>query len=415
MATLDARIAARRLLHTVLIEKRMLSESSGMLEIAGPDAARATRLAALTLRHLSRIDAALRPHLTRSPALRVQMILRLAVAELMLDGAAPHGVVDEAVSAARAVPRTARQAGLVNAVLRNIVDAPDAWEALPAPTLPPWLRKHVAKAFGRDRLEAIEAAHLRGAPLDLTLKGAHPEGLEGTELPTGSLRLEGGQVTALPGFDTGDFWVQDAAASMPVRTLGDISGLRVLDLCAAPGGKTLQLAAAGAHVTALDISEGRLKRLRQNLARTDLHASTIAADAFDWEPEEQFDVILLDAPCSATGTIRRHPDLSHLRKPDDIETLTRLQYRLLDRALKWVKPGGRLLYCTCSLLPVEGEHQITAALKRHPEVENLPLNPLDFGLPEAADSPEGLRLLPDLWKDTGGLDGFFIAQLRVPG
>lgn len=415
MSTLDARTATRRLLHTVLIEKRMLSEAIGSLEITGPDAARASRLAALTLRHLSRIDAALRPHLTRSPALRVQMIMRLAVAELMLDGAAPHGVVDEAVNAARAVPRTARQAGLVNAVLRNIVDSPETWDALPAPTLPPWLRKPIAKAFGRDRLEAIEAAHLRGAPLDLSLKGARPEGLEGTELPTGTLRLAGGQVTALPGFETGDFWVQDAAAAMPVRTLGDVTGQRVLDLCAAPGGKTLQLAAGGAHVTALDISEGRLKRLQENLDRTGLHADMIAADAFDWEPEAPFDVILLDAPCSATGTIRRHPDLSHLRKPSDIEELTRLQYRLLDRALAWVKPGGHLLYCTCSLLPVEGEHQITAALKRHPHLENIALQPADFGLPEAAQTPTGLRLLPDLWADTGGLDGFFMAQMRMPG
>lgn len=408
---IDARQGALRLLHAVLIEKRMLSEALNDLPLSGPDAARAGRLTALVLRHLSKIDAVLRVHLSRAPALRVQAILRLAVAEIMLDDAAPHGVVDSAVSSARAVPKTAKQAGLVNAVLRKVAGDRAAWDAVPEPTLPPWLRKPIAKAYGRDRLEAIEAAHLRPVPVDLTMKAGVPEGLAGETLPTGSIRHFGGQITALPGFEEGAWWVQDTAATIPVRALGDIAGLRALDLCAAPGGKTMQLAAAGAHVTALDISEGRMRRLRENLSRTGLAADVVVADAMEWEPDTTFDVVLLDAPCSATGTIRRHPDLPHLRKPDEIEVLSKLQYQLLDRALGFLAPGGRLVYCTCSLLQVEGEHQVSAALKRHPKLRAHPLDAAHLGLPEQTQSPHGLRLLPDLWPERGGMDGFYVSVL----
>ena len=195
--------------------------------------------------------------------------------------------------------------------------------------------------------------------------------------------------------------MQDAAAAMPARLLGDVAGLRVLDLCAAPGGKTMQLAAAGAQVTALDISGKRLRRVHANLTRTGLSAEVVEADAFAWQPDAPFDAVLLDAPCTATGTIRRHPDLPHLRESRDVETLTQLQYRLLDRALTFVKPGGRLVFCTCSLLPVEGEHQISAALKRHDGLTADALDPEAFGLPPEAASAHGLRLLPDLWPQFG--------------
>lgn len=416
ISKLSARMGARRLLYSVLIEKRMLTEAANSLPIDGPEAARAQRLASLTLRYLGKIDTYLRPHLQRAPALRIQMILRLAVAELKLDRAADYGVVDEAVAAARAVPKTARQAGLVNAVLRKLATDRDAWAAVPQPTLPPWLRKLVARDHGQSRLEQVEAAHLKAVPLDLTLRddAAAPEGLEGVLLPTGSMRVAGAQVTALPGFEAGAFWVQDAAATIPVKTLGDVSGLNILDIGAAPGGKTLQMAAAGAHVTALDVSEGRVLRLRKNLNRTKLMADIVVADALDWEPDGPFDAILLDAPCSATGTIRRHPDLPHLRKPQDIEALTLLQYQLLDRALGWLGPNGRLVYCTCSLLKTEGEHQVSAALKRHPGVQALVLNPDDFGLPAETACDQGLRMMPDLWPDLGGMDGFFVGVLQTP-
>lgn len=414
MKGVDARKAAHILLEAVLVHRRMLSEAVQDINAAGPDLARGQRLASLTLRYLSQIDAALAKFVERRPAQRSQTILRLAVAELRLDNAAPHGVVSSAVSAARSHPKARAQAGMINAVLRQIAEDTSLWESLPAPTLPPWLRKHVAKAYGQERLAAIEAAHLVTPALDLTAKDMLPDSFPGITLPSGSQRLETGQVTTLPGFEEGAFWVQDMAAAQPVRSLGALEGLRVLDLCAAPGGKTMQLAAAGAEVTALDVSEGRLKRLRDNLKRTQLEAEIVIADALEWQPEMPFDVVLLDAPCSATGTIRRHPDLPFLRRSHEIEELTKLQYQLFDRAISFVKSGGRLLYCTCSLLPVEGEFQIKAALKRHPELTLLPLDPEALGLPSQTARPEGLRLLPDLWPEHGGMDGFFIAQIQVP-
>lgn len=414
--SLSARLGAIRLLAQVLRDGRRLGDGGSGL--TGAPAARALRLAGLVLRHMGRADALLKARMRRQPATKIRDILRLALTEMFAMCEAPHGVVNDAVAMARMSPRTAKQAGLVNAVLRGLSDGSGraAWDALPPPALPAWLRKPLAKSWGRDRLEAIEAAHLAGAPLDLTAKPGHI--VEGAEaLPTGSFRLDGGQVSRLPGFEAGDWWVQDAAAALPARLLGDVGSLRVLDLCAAPGGKTMQLAAAGARVTALDLSEKRLERLRANLARTGLGAEVvevIAADALEWEPDAAFDAVLLDAPCTATGTIRRHPDLPHLRAARDVEALTALQYRLLDRALGFVRPGGLVVFCTCSLLEVEGEHQVSAALKRHPGLRAQAPDPVRFGLPEAAASAHGLRLLPDLWPERGGMDGFYMAVLRVP-
>jgi 16S rRNA (cytosine967-C5)-methyltransferase len=233
-------------------------------------------------------------------------------------------------------------------------------------------------------------------------------------LPTGSLRLaEAGQITALPGYAEGAWWVQDAAAALPARVLDPRPGERVLDLCAAPGGKTLQLAAAGAEVTALDISGPRLARLRENLERTRLTAEIVVADALHWQPDALFDAVLLDAPCSASGTIRRHPDLPFVKTGAELPDLVTLQAALIDRALGFVKPGGRLVYCTCSLLPEEGEAQLEAALVRHAG--------LTVERPEAAGidtawitAQGGLRLRPDYWANRGGMDGFFIVRLRKP-
>jgi 16S rRNA (cytosine967-C5)-methyltransferase len=257
--------------------------------------------------------------------------------------------------------------------------------------------------------------------LDITLRdpsdaAAWAARLEAEVLPTGSLRRpRAGQVSALPGYEAGAWWVQDAAAALPARmlaALSDLAGKRVLDLCAAPGGKTLHLAALGAQVTALDISGPRLQRLAENLARTGLQANPIAADALTWQPEGAFDAILLDAPCSATGTIRRHPDLPFLRSAADIEALTVLQATLIDRAAGWLKPGGVMVYATCSLLPAEGEAQIDAALARLPDLRAAPL-PLPEGLPATVRAPHGaLRLLPAIWAGRGGIDGFYIAGLQ---
>jgi 16S rRNA (cytosine967-C5)-methyltransferase len=224
----------------------------------------------------------------------------------------------------------------------------------------------------------------------------------------------GAQVSALPGYAQGDWWVQDAAASVPAQVLGARQGMRVLDLCAAPGGKTMQLAATGAEVTALDISGPRLERLRENLQRTGLQAGVVTADALEWVPEAPFDAVLLDAPCSATGTIRRHPDLPFVRDGADISGLIAVQAEMIDAALRLLRPGGRLVFCTCSLLPDEGEMQLDGALARHPGLTLEPPQGVP-GLEPGWLTPAGaLRLRPDFWAGRGGIDGFFIARLRKP-
>ena len=409
---LSARRAALDMLRATLMDRRLLSHQPAPQGLSPEDSARAQRLALTVLRHMGRLDALLRPRLARRPTFAVQNLLRLGAAELLVDGSEPHGVVASCVEIAKRSPRTARAAGMVNAILRK-VDAEDRgpWVALPPQPLPIWLRKPLHKAYGVEAVAAIEAAHERPAPLDLTPKpGVAVEGAE--RLPTGSYRFQQAQVTAIPGYDRGDWWVQDAAAALPARLLGDIAGRRVLDLCAAPGGKTMQLAAAGAEVTALDLSEPRLARVKENLARTGLSATLVAADALTYEAEP-FDAILLDAPCSATGTIRRHPDLPFVKTADEVETLTRLQMQMIDHSLTLLKPGGQLVFCTCSLLPNEGENQVKAALKRHGDLSILPIDPVPLGGESHWASPEGgLRLRPDFWAELGGMDGFYMALLK---
>jgi 16S rRNA (cytosine967-C5)-methyltransferase len=240
------------------------------------------------------------------------------------------------------------------------------------------------------------------------------ERLEAEILPTGSLRREaGGDVAALPGFAEGEWWVQDAAAALPVRMLGDVSGLRVADLCAAPGGKTAQLIVAGARVTAVDISGKRLERLAQNLARLGLVAETIVADAVKWRPETPLDAVLLDAPCTATGTLRRHPDIAWNKQPADLARLASLQDRLLAAALAMVKPGGLVVYATCSLQPEECEQRIAGLLESAANVERVAIAADEVpGLEDTVTAPGDLRTLPCHWAERGGLDGFFAARLR---
>lgn len=413
---LSARGAAVALLGAVLGERQLtsdvLADPRGPVAALGPgDRARAQRLALTVLRHLEQADRVLAPHLRRAPPRLVQNVLRLAVVELAVEGAAAHGAVNAAVDLVRRGRRTGHMAGLTNAVLRKVADTPDPFAGMPPQRMPQWLRQPLVRRWGRDVVAAIEAVQAAPPPLDLTLKpGAEvPEGA--VVLPTGSARLAGPvQVTAIPGFEAGDWWVQDAAAALPVRVLAPAPGERVLDLCAAPGGKTLQLAAAGATVTALDISAPRMARVRDNLARTGLMADCVVADALDWQGGP-FDAVLLDAPCTATGTIRRHPDLPFVKDGQEVESLIPLQSALIDRALWHLRPGGRLVYCTCSLLPAEGEDQIAAALTRHADLAADPAPLALPGVDPGWTGPLGLRLRPDFWPDRGGMDGFFIAAL----
>ncbi|OOY29409.1 16S rRNA methyltransferase [Thioclava sp. L04-15] len=414
-----ARRAALGLIVGVLEDHESLAEQIGAEALDGLEPAqraRAQRLATTTLRHMGRADRILKPHLRRRAPTDVMALLRLATVELLEEKQAPHGVVDAAVTLVKSAgPKVRSFSGLVNAVLRKVAEEGDKWEATPAPEMPGWLRGRVMSAFGKKSAQAMELAHLAGAPLDLSAKedaAGWAERLGAELLPTGSLRLhEAGKVSDLPGFEDGAWWVQDAAAALPAKLLAPATGASVLDLCAAPGGKTLQLASARAEVTALDISEARLERLAENLDRMQLEAEVIAADALDWAPEAPFDAILLDAPCSATGTIRRHPDLPFIKDGASIKPLFALQEQLLDRALQWLKPGGTLVYATCSLLPEEGEAQIKAALARHPDLSVI--RPDLPGIePDWITEEGGLRLRPDYWPERGGMDGFYMAKLQ---
>ncbi len=418
MATPDpSRALAVKLIVAVTDRGQMLDE--GPTDSDPATRARARRLADATLRQLQRADTVLKPLMKRPPEGAMLALLRLAVVEMLELGAPAHGVVSDCVTLARHIGNEG-QSKLANAVLRRAA-AFEGWQDLPVPRLPGWLGRRLAAAYGKPAVAAMEMAHLAGAPLDLTLRpmeaarrAALVEALTEAAGPvhaigTQTLRLgRGAQVSALPGFEAGDWWVQDAAAALAAPLLAPQPGLRVLDLCAAPGGKTLQLAAAGAEVTALDISAPRLERLGANLRRLKLTAELVCADALEWAPVHPFDAILLDAPCSATGTIRRHPDLPLIRKPAEIAALVALQAALIDRAANWLKPGGILVYATCSLLPEEGEEQLRAALTRGRLCAD-PLPPLPFGQPAAEG---GWRTRPDDLPQLSGVDGFFIARMR---
>ncbi len=419
-SAIDARRAALALLGDVTGARRLLSEvlEPRLAPLPAAERARAQRLASVTLRVMDRADRMLGPHLRKRPPEPVMNLLRMGVTEICELGQAPHGVVNACVTLAREDRRRAGMAGLVNAVLRKVADEAGKWPALPLPRLPKWLRKPLIADYGKPVVEAIEAAHYRAAPLDLSARDDAPalaHALGGQLLELGSVRLRApGQVSKLPGFDAGLWWVQDVAAAQPARVLAPAPGARVLDMCAAPGGKTLQLSAMGAEVTALDISPGRMARVEENLARTGLRAETVVGDALEYQAEP-FDAILLDAPCSATGTIRRHPDLPQAKDGSDFPQLFALQAALIDKALTLLRPGGRLVYCTCSLLIDEGEEQVRDAIARHPGLRPDRQALARPGLNPAWRTDEGgLRLRPDYLPDQGGMDGFYIAALIKP-
>jgi 16S rRNA (cytosine967-C5)-methyltransferase len=351
-------------------------------------------------------------------------ILHVAAAQILFLDVADHAAVNLAVAQAGGDRRTGRARGLVNGVLRRLVRERDvilAQADAPRLNTPGWLFERWARTYGETTATEIARAHLALPPLDLSVKGDAAdwaEKLGGTKLPTGGIRLSGtDSVAELLGYCEGAWWVQDAAAALPAKLLGDVAGKKVADLCAAPGGKTAELAAAGAIVTALDISTSRLKRLGENLDRLGLEARLTQADLLAWEPGEQFEAVLLDAPCTATGTIRRHPDIPWLKRPQDIDTLSTLQGRMLDRAAKLVSPGGLLVYATCSLEPEEGVAQVAPFLLRHPEFTLRPIDAAELMWLGHLLSPDRmLRTLPcQSFGDEAvmqGMDGFFAARFR---
>jgi 16S rRNA (cytosine967-C5)-methyltransferase len=404
------RDAAFALLTAVLDRRRPLEESlDALAPMDARDRAAGHRLAAGVLRRLGSLDAVLEPYLAKAPPPGVRHVLRIGAAGILFLATPAHAAVGTAVALARA-RGFAPFAGLVNAVLRRVATAgPAALEGLDGPRLdtPPWLWA----AWGADA-RAIAEAHQVEAPLDLSLMpgAAAPEG--GVTLPTGSWRYPAGtRVTELAGFAEGAFWVQDAAAALPAHLLGPAPGMHVADLCAAPGGKTAQLLAAGAVVTAVEREPSRLARLRENLSRLRLTAKLISADAATWRTDEVFEAVLLDAPCSATGTIRRHPDVPHLKRAGDLRALTAQQDALLDAACALLRPGGRLIYSVCSLQPEEGEDRVAAALARLP-LRVDPVAPGEVpGLQDALTAEGLVRTTPAMWPHLGGLDGFFVARL----
>jgi 16S rRNA (cytosine967-C5)-methyltransferase len=404
------RDAAFALVSAVLDHGRALDDALEALPaVDARDRAAAHRLAAAVLRRCGTLDAALEPFLAKAPPVAVRHVLRLGAAGLLLLETPAHAAVGTAVALARARGLTPF-CPLVNAVLRRVAaGGAAALDGLDSPRLdtPSWLWA----SWGADA-RAIATAHQQEAPLDLSLYPGTPVPPGGMALPGGSARFPAGtRVAELPGFADGALWVQDAAAALPARLLAVRPGERVADLCAAPGGKTAQLAAAGARVTAVERDPARLGRLRENLHRLRLEAEIVQADAADWRPGETFDAVLLDAPCSATGTIRRHPDVAHLKRARDIPALADLQDRLLEAAVRLLRPGGRLVYAVCSLQPEEAAPRIARALAGGGlRADPFTSDELAF-LPEARTADGFLRTHPGLWPELGGMDGFFAARL----
>ncbi len=424
-AGLEARRIALSLLQELVDRRRGWDEAMAaegrLAGLPARDRAFLRLLVATLLRRLEEVDRILAGLMERPlprKAAEARWALRLGAAQILFLKTPPHAAV--ATSVALLGGRVAGFRGLVNAVLRRL-----SRESQPLPpaeaariNTPDWLWQSWAAAYGADRAEAIALAHLQDPPLDLTVARdpmLWSERLGAELLPLGSLRLPpgAGDPAGLPGYREGAWWVQDQAAALPARLFGSLVGKRVIDLCAAPGGKTLQLAAAGALVTAVDQSAERLQRVEENLARTGLAAELVAADAAAWRPAEPVDAVLLDAPCSATGTLRRHPDIARRRRPADIEALLPLQDRLLAAAVEMLKPGGLLVYAVCSLQPEEGPERVEALLAAGAGLRRRPLSAEELAGEATLIDPRGdLRSLPAHLADRGGMDGFYAARLE---
>ena len=430
---LPARRAAVELLAAVLQRKQVLDDVLGrslergaMFDLATRDRALARAIVAASLRQKGELDRVLFTFLERGlpdKSGTLYPILLTGAAQLIFLKTPPHAAIDLAVTLAQYDPKAKRYDKLVNAVLRRVANEGEAIaSALDAARVntPDWLWSRWVSYWGEARAHAIAEANLIEPPLDLTVKNnpaLWAERLSGRVLVTGSVRLlPKGRIESLAGYDEGAWWVQDVAASLPAKLLGHVAGQPVADLCAAPGGKTAQLVLGGASVIAVDNSKTRLKLLAENLKRLHLEAELVEADAASWQPGGLFDAVLLDAPCSSTGTIRRHPDIPYVKSAKDIEALAALQARLLDNAARLVRPGGKLIYSTCSLEPEEGEAQIAAFLTRNAAFSIDPISPAElYGQAQWIEPSGCLRTFPyELKLDSAewsGMDGFFAARL----
>lgn len=427
MAARDVAVSG---LFSVFVEKRSFDEAFNTAaerrSLEPRDRAFARLVATSVLRNRGALGAVVSSFLERplpENRGRLEPILLAAAAQLLLLDTPPHAAISLAVDQCRADSEANRFAKLANAILRRTSElGADRLAKLDRVrmTVPDWLLKRWERSYGAGAAYEIAAASLVEPTLDLTVKedaASWATRLQGTLLSTGTIRLtDAGRVEQLDGYDDGAWWVQDAAAAIPARLFGDIRGLKVADLCAAPGGKTAQLATAGAHVTAIDKSPGRLKRLQANLKRLGLTADVAVSDAASYRPEDQFDAVLIDAPCTATGTIRRHPDILHLKRPEDVTSLASLQGRILDNAANLVRPGGTLVYCTCSLEAEECAEQVERFLAANGEFKRKPILASEFRGDDAWITAQGdLRTLPQHFQSlpTGlrGMDGFYAARL----
>ncbi|MGY3531478.1 MULTISPECIES: RsmB/NOP family class I SAM-dependent RNA methyltransferase [Bradyrhizobium] len=431
---LAARRIAADILDGVLHKRRTLDDQldgagahPGLKSLADRDRALMRRLVSTILRKLGTLGHLLSRLLDRgvpTDAPRAQSALLIGAAQILWMDVPDHAAVDLSVRLVQSDRRAAKYAGLVNAVLRRCArEGQGLIDEISTQTLdlPPWMLARWNAHYGEATAREMALALGHEPSLDLTVKSDAPQWasrLHGEILPTGTVRtLLQGSVTMLPGFAEGHWWVQDAAAALPARLFGDIRDKRIADLCAAPGGKTAQLAQAGAQVTAVDRSPARVARLRDNLTRLALQAETVVADAAEWPAEAaSFDGILVDAPCTSTGTIRRHPDVAWLRQEGDIAALSALQKRLLQKSVHLLKPGGTLVYCTCSLEPEEGEHAIAALLASESGLRRAPVEKDEVaGLDDIITADGDLRTLPSHLPNAdprlGGLDGFYAARL----
>jgi 16S rRNA (cytosine967-C5)-methyltransferase len=424
---ISARRASLSILSSVLRERRALdlaiSDAFSSATLDERDVGFARAIASETLRRFGALEALIRKFVPKAPlphkAGPTWEILLAGACELLFLKTAPHAAVDAANRLAQEDPKAVHFKPLINAVLRRVTREGEAVlktldnERL---ALPDWMWERITTNYGEETVRDIAKTHLMPPPLDLAWK-AKDEGnsssLGGEWISPRCLRLVGaGKIEELTGYEAGDWWVQDFAAGLPAQLLGDVQGQKVIDLCAAPGGKTAQLAASGADVTAVDASKERLDILRANLARLNLRAELIEADVRDWRPGAPAPFVLLDAPCTATGTMRRHPELPWIKSAADIIAQSALQNELLDAAADMTCEGGRLVYTVCSLEPEEGAEQIEAFLGRREDFVRDPIQPSE--VPDALFvSPEGdLRTLPHYWKERGGMDGFYSARLR---
>lgn len=399
-----------------------------MVAMAERDRGLARAIVSTALRHKGQLDAVLDAFIDKKLPKRsgfLREILLGAACQLLFLNIPAHAAIDLAVRQCKGDRNARHFDRLANAVLRRVArEGPALLKAQDGPRLntPSWLWQRWVKSYGEEKAQRIARANMAGAALDLTVKedpAAWARRLNGIALDTGSVRLVApGRIESLEGFDEGAWWVQDAAAALPAQLLGNIAGKHVADLCAAPGGKSAQLAQAGGRVTCIDSSKRRLERLYENMARLGLEVTTVVADATRWTPEEKFDAVLLDAPCTGTGAIRRHPDIAHLKSARDVKELAALQARLLRHAVTLIRPGGTLIYCTCSLERDEGEMQIEKLLEDTPRLSVDPIRSGEMYGHDSWISGEGyLRTLPfDLegaTPETSGIDGFFAARLVI--